>query len=144
MHRYAPNERVLLSEVRNTVVAMAAFVREYAAGFGGPGATAEPPVTTTATDPRTEGPPPTRKFTFPSALTILAVVTVAIWLLAFLVPAGVYDRNDDGAPVQGTYHRVDSGQSFVDRLNDLFLSPVNGLYGVQDAKTGVVGPGPGR
>ncbi|MFI5765454.1 M20/M25/M40 family metallo-hydrolase [Streptomyces sp. NPDC051563] len=31
---HAPNERVLLSEVRNTVVAMAAFVREYAADFG--------------------------------------------------------------------------------------------------------------
>lgn len=30
---HAPNERVLLSEVRNTVVAMAAFVREYAADF---------------------------------------------------------------------------------------------------------------
>ncbi|WP_405832855.1 MULTISPECIES: M20/M25/M40 family metallo-hydrolase [unclassified Streptomyces] len=30
---HAPNERVLLSEVRNTVVAMAAFVREYAADY---------------------------------------------------------------------------------------------------------------
>lgn len=38
---HAPNERVLFSELRNTVVAMAAFVREYAAGFGGSGATAE-------------------------------------------------------------------------------------------------------
>ncbi|MGW7072681.1 M20/M25/M40 family metallo-hydrolase [Streptomyces sp. NPDC054855] len=31
---HAPNERVLFSELRNTVVAMTAFVREYAAGFG--------------------------------------------------------------------------------------------------------------
>ncbi|WP_342787929.1 peptidase dimerization domain-containing protein [Streptomyces alboniger] len=30
---HAPNERVLLSELRNTVVALCAFVREYAAGF---------------------------------------------------------------------------------------------------------------
>ncbi|MFK0252499.1 M20/M25/M40 family metallo-hydrolase [Streptomyces sp. NPDC090445] len=30
---HAPNERVLLSELRNTVVAMAAFVREYAADY---------------------------------------------------------------------------------------------------------------
>ncbi|WP_329574344.1 M20/M25/M40 family metallo-hydrolase [Streptomyces sp. NBC_01361] len=30
---HAPNERVLLSELRSTVVAMCAFVREYAAGF---------------------------------------------------------------------------------------------------------------
>ncbi|MFE4858663.1 YfcC family protein [Streptomyces sp. NPDC056670] len=77
---------------------------------------------------------------FPSALTILAIVTVAVWILAFVIPSGAYDRNADGAPVEGTYHRVDSGRSFVDRLNDLFLSPVNGLYGVQDAKTGQVGP----
>ncbi|MEU4797263.1 YfcC family protein [Streptomyces sp. NPDC023327] len=81
-----------------------------------------------------------RKFTFPSALTVLAVVTVAVWLLAFLVPSGQYDRGDSGAPVQGTYHRVGSGQSFVDRLNDLFLSPVNGLYGIQDKKTSLVAP----
>lgn len=87
-----------------------------------------------------EEPPPARKFSFPSALTILALVTVAIWLLAFLVPAGQYDRNDSGAPVSGTYHRVEGTQSFTDRLNDLFLSPVNGLYGLQDPKTGEVGP----
>ncbi|WP_399924044.1 YfcC family protein [Streptomyces kanamyceticus] len=81
-----------------------------------------------------------RKFSFPSALTVLVVVTLAVWLLAFLVPSGQYDRNDSGAPVQGTYHRVDSGQSFVDRLNDLFLSPVNGLYGIQDERTALVAP----
>ncbi|MBO1335393.1 YfcC family protein [Streptomyces sp. VRA16 Mangrove soil] len=88
----------------------------------------------------TEQPPARRKFTFPSALTVLAVVTIGVWLLAFLIPSGQYDRNGDGAPVEGTYHRVPSGQSFVDRLNDLFLSPVNGLYGIQDPKTSLVGP----
>ncbi|MEU8959295.1 Na+/H+ antiporter NhaC family protein [Streptomyces sp. NPDC048518] len=87
-----------------------------------------------------EGPSGKRKFTFPSALTVLVVVTVAVWLLAFLIPSGQYDRDGSGAPVQGTYHRVDSGQSFVDRLNDLFLSPVNGLYGIQDEKTSLVAP----
>lgn len=97
-------------------------------------------MSTTATDPGTEEPRRKRKFTFPSALTILAIVTVAVWLLAFLIPSGAYDRNDKGAPVQGSYHRVDSGQTFVDRLNDLFLAPVNGLYGIQDEKSGVVGP----
>ncbi|MCX3064225.1 YfcC family protein [Streptomyces beihaiensis] len=83
---------------------------------------------------------PAKKFTFPSALTVLVVVTIAVWLLAFLIPAGQYDRNGNGAPVQGTYHRVPSGQSFVDRLNDLFLAPVNGLYGIQDPRTSLVGP----
>ncbi|MFZ3571201.1 YfcC family protein [Streptomyces sp. BH097] len=87
-----------------------------------------------------EQPPAKKKFTFPSALTVLAVVTIAIWLLAFLIPSGEYDRNGEGAPVEGTYQRVDSGQSFVDRLNDLFLAPVNGLYGIQDPKTALVSP----
>ncbi|MFB6674764.1 YfcC family protein [Streptomyces sp. NPDC056390] len=85
-------------------------------------------------------PQPKDKFTFPSALTVLVIVTIAVWVIAFLVPSGQYDRDDSGAPVQGTYHRVDSGQSFVDRLNDLFLSPVNGLYGIQDTKTSLVAP----
>ncbi|MEU5399893.1 YfcC family protein [Streptomyces sp. NPDC005963] len=93
-------------------------------------ASAEPP----------EGPGPKRRFVFPSALTVLAVVTIAVWALAFVIPPGAYDRNDEGAPIEGTYHRVDGGQSFVDRLNDLFLAPVNGLYGIQDQSTGVVGP----
>lgn len=97
-------------------------------------------MSTTARDPGTEEPQHKRKFTFPSALTILAIVTVAVWLLAFLIPSGAYDRNAEGAPVEGSYHRVASDQSFVDRLNDLFLAPVNGLYGIQDEKSGVVGP----
>ncbi|MFD9725464.1 YfcC family protein [Streptomyces sp. NPDC059072] len=92
------------------------------------------------TPPESEPPPPAKKFAFPSALTILAIVTVAVWLLAFLVPAGLYDRDADGSPVSGTYHRVAGTQSFTERLKDLFLSPVNGLYGIQDPKTGEVGP----
>lgn len=86
-------------------------------------------------------PPGKRGFVFPSALTVLAVVTIAVWALAFLIPPGEYRRNKSGAPIQGTYHRVASDRGIVHRLNDLFLSPVNGLYGVQDAKTGQVGPG---
>uniref|UniRef100_A0AAU2UVY3 YfcC family protein n=1 Tax=Streptomyces sp. NBC_00003 TaxID=2903608 RepID=A0AAU2UVY3_9ACTN len=111
--------------------------------------TAPPPAGSAGTDsgqpppePPFEEPSPHKSggFRFPSALTILAIVTVAVWILAFVIPSGAYDRNADGAPVEGTYHRVDNGQSFVDRLNDLFLSPVNGLYGIQDAKSGRVGP----
>ncbi|WJV49433.1 YfcC family protein [Streptomyces flavofungini] len=97
-------------------------------------------MSTTTTEPGTEEPAPKSRFTFPSALTVLAIVTVAVWLLAFLVPPGAYDRNDKGAPEQGSYHRVPDDQSFVDRLNDLFLAPVNGLYGVQDTESGQVGP----
>ncbi|WP_435885538.1 YfcC family protein [Streptomyces subrutilus] len=85
-------------------------------------------------------PAPGGRFRFPSALTVLALVTVAVWLLAFLVPAGQYDRDADGSPVSGTYHRVHAPQSLTERLRDLFLSPVNGLYGLRDPVTGEVGP----
>ncbi|MFG2831327.1 YfcC family protein [Streptomyces sp. NPDC048434] len=71
---------------------------------------------------------------------MLVVVTLAVWTVAFFIPSGTYDRTAAGSPVQGTYHRSPSGQSFLDRLSDLFLSPVNGLYGIRDAKTGQVGP----
>ncbi|MFE7134402.1 YfcC family protein [Streptomyces sp. NPDC057638] len=81
-----------------------------------------------------------RRFVFPSALTVLALVTVAVWAVAFLIPPGEYDRGPDGAPVQGTYHPVESGQGFTDRLRDLLLAPVNGLYGIRDPRTGTVGP----
>ncbi|MER6911923.1 YfcC family protein [Streptomyces sp. NPDC000594] len=87
--------------------------------------------------PGTEAGP---RFAFPSALTVLVLVTLAVWALAFLIPPGAYDRGPDGAPVEGTYHRVETGQSLTDRLGDLFLSPVNGLYGIRDQETGLVGP----
>ncbi|MFJ4773912.1 YfcC family protein [Streptomyces uncialis] len=83
---------------------------------------------------------PGRRFVFPSALTVLVLVTLGVWALAFLVPPGTYDRDEHGAPVQGTYHRVDTSQSLTDRLNDLFLAPVNGLYGILDPGSGQVGP----
>lgn len=83
---------------------------------------------------------PGRRFVFPSALTVLVLVTLGVWALAFLIPPGMYDRDEHGAPVQGTYHRVESSQSLTDRLNDLFLAPVNGLYGILDPVSGQVGP----
>ncbi|WP_067828178.1 YfcC family protein [Nocardia inohanensis] len=80
-----------------------------------------------------------KKRGFPSTYTILAGVTVAVWLLAFVIPPGVYEMDDKGHPIAGSYHRIDSAKSFVERLRDLFLAPINGLYGIQD-KTGQVGP----
>ena len=77
---------------------------------------------------------------FPSSLTILAGVTIVVWALAFVIPSGTYDQKADGTPIQGTYHHTPSPLSFHDRLNNLFLAPVNGLYGIKDAKTGQVGP----
>ncbi|MFJ3905847.1 YfcC family protein [Streptomyces sp. NPDC090025] len=93
--------------------------------------------------PPPEQPPvakPEKNFRFPSAFTILGIVTLGVWLLAFLIPPGAYKLDADGAPIPGSYHQVDSSASFLDRLSDLFLSPANGLYGVTGAE-GHTGPG---
>src|SRR5690606_25114009 len=81
-----------------------------------------------------------RAWRFPSALTVLALVTLAVWAAAFLIPPGAYERDGDGRPIAGSYQRVEDDRGFGERLSDLFLSPVNGLYGVQDERSGEVGP----
>ena len=87
-------------------------------------------------DPRSKG-----KFSFPSAFTVLFGVTVAVWVLAFIVPTGAYEVNPEtGGPIPGSYGAVDAGLSFGDRLMQLFLAPVNGLYGVQASDGGFIGP----
>ncbi|MDT0449561.1 YfcC family protein [Streptomyces hesseae] len=77
---------------------------------------------------------------FPSAFSVLVAVTVTVWGLTFVVPAGRYDTKD-GAPVPDTYHAVHLTTGFAGRLKDLFLSPVNGLYGVTNAGSGLTAPG---
>lgn len=86
-----------------------------------------------------EAPPEAKTKSFLSAYTVLAIVTVAVWLLAFIVPAGQYQRDENGSPVAGSYQQIPSPESFGDRVNDLFLSPVNGMYGIQDSE-GFVSP----
>lgn len=81
-----------------------------------------------------------RPVRFPSALTVLALVTLAVWALAFVVPAGEYKLDADGAPIAGTYTRVASSQSLRERVGDLFLAPVTGFYGIRDPETGHVAP----
>ncbi len=112
----------------------------------------EPPATTpdapVAPEPPPGTPPPappeepgtTGRWRFPSAFTVLAIVALAVWGLAFVIPSGLYDLDDGGAPIPGTYHEVASPQDFGERLNDLFLAPVNGLYGIQSTETGAVSP----
>ncbi len=77
---------------------------------------------------------------FPSAITVLFVVTLAVWLLAFIIPTGAYEMDEDGRPVPGSYERTDTDLGFWDRFMDLFMAPVNGLYGIESAETGFIGP----
>jgi uncharacterized ion transporter superfamily protein YfcC len=90
-----------------------------------------------AAEPEPE--PEKKGFQFPSTLTVLVIVTFLVWLAAFLIPAGTYERVD-GVPVPGSYEQVDSPQGLNERVEDFFLAPVNGLYGLQDPETGFVRP----
>jgi uncharacterized ion transporter superfamily protein YfcC len=81
-----------------------------------------------------------KSFRFPSAFTVLFGVTLAVWLLAFIVPTGTYQTDaDSGRPIPGSYEATDAGLSFGDRLMELFLAPINGLYGVINPD-GYIGP----
>ncbi len=82
---------------------------------------------------------PERRFRFPSAFTVLFGVTLSVWLLAFLIPTGQYALDDAGRPIPGSYESIDAGLSFTDRLYELFMSPVHGLYGVMSSETGYIG-----
>jgi uncharacterized ion transporter superfamily protein YfcC len=81
------------------------------------------------------------RWRFPSAFTVLFGVTVAVWALAFIVPSGIYQTDtESGRPIPGSYARAGSGLSFVDRLHDLFMAPVNGLLGTKSTETGAISP----
>jgi uncharacterized ion transporter superfamily protein YfcC len=81
--------------------------------------------TSTTTQPR-------QRFTLPSAYTILFALIVLMALATWIIPAGVYQLDKDGAPIPGTYHSVDSQPARV--LVDSLTAPINGLYGIEDAK----------
>jgi len=82
--------------------------------------------------------PVRRKLQFPSAVTTLAIVTVIVWVAALFLPAGAYRHAPDGSPMPGTYHQVPSPLSFPESVQQLLLSPVNGLFGLRNLDTGFV------
>jgi uncharacterized ion transporter superfamily protein YfcC len=71
---------------------------------------------------------------------VLVIVLFAVWLLTFVIPAGRYDVSDEGTPIPGTYKEIPAPLDFGDRVKDLLLAPINGLYGIQDSETGFVDP----
>jgi uncharacterized ion transporter superfamily protein YfcC len=70
------------------------------------------------------------RFTLPSAYTILFALIVLMAIATWLVPAGVYDLDEEGAPVPGTYHEVEANPQRI--LIDSITAPINGLYGIED------------
>ncbi|HET9138298.1 YfcC family protein [Actinophytocola sp.] len=71
-----------------------------------------------------------RRFTLPSAYTILFALIVLMAIATWLIPAGDYDTDDAGSPVPGTYHEVDPSPQRI--VVDSLTAPINGLYGIED------------
>lgn len=71
-----------------------------------------------------------RGLQFPGAVTTLAIVTVLVWAAALFIPAGVYQTDEDGSPIPGTFEQVPSPLSFGEKVQQLILAPINGIYGL--------------
>jgi uncharacterized ion transporter superfamily protein YfcC len=71
-----------------------------------------------------------RQFTLPSAYTILFALIVLMAIATWLIPAGVYKLDKEGAPIPGTYHTVKSNPQRI--LIDSLTAPINGLYGIEN------------
>jgi uncharacterized ion transporter superfamily protein YfcC len=54
------------------------------------------------------------------------VVAAATWI----VPAGSYDYDEDGAPIPDTYHTVPANPQKL--LQSALKGPINGMYGIED------------
>jgi uncharacterized ion transporter superfamily protein YfcC len=91
----------------------------------------------------------TSRFKFPTALTVLALVLAVVWLASFVIPSGVYDLDDEGSPIPGTYHGLPSCASAAEdvlcadkglreQFSKLWDAPPSGLYGIENAN-GLVG-----
>jgi uncharacterized ion transporter superfamily protein YfcC len=104
---------------------------------------------TTATDTREEGTAgkPKRRFKFPTAFTVLFFVLVLVWILTFIIKPGTYSyvscEGGPPKPIPGTFENFNQSLSFQERLYDLWLSPVNGLYGIRTPAEPVTNPGSG-
>src|SRR6476619_3253900 len=73
-----------------------------------------------------------RRFTLPSAYTILFVLIVVAALATWVIPAGTYELNGAGEPKPGTYQEVTAKHSKI--LVDSLTAPINGLYGIENSK----------
>ncbi|WP_027346789.1 YfcC family protein [Hamadaea tsunoensis] len=87
---------------------------------------------TTSTAKPSGAKPGGSRFTLPSAYTILFGLIVIMAIATWIIPAGTYDLDKTGNPVPGTYHEVASSPQRI--IVDSLLAPINGLYGIEDAK----------
>jgi uncharacterized ion transporter superfamily protein YfcC len=68
-------------------------------------------------------------FKFPTAYTVLFILLILVVIATWIIPAGQYDKNEDGEPIPGTYHQVEQNPQKI--IADGLLAPVNGMYGLE-------------
>jgi len=77
---------------------------------------------------------------FPNPLTILASVLFLVWIAAFFIPSGKFALDATGSPIAGSYQQLPSPLTPGEKVRELLLAPVNGLFGIQNPETGMVSP----
>jgi uncharacterized ion transporter superfamily protein YfcC len=85
-----------------------------------------------------EARPPRSGSRFPGAVATLAIVTVLVWVAALFIPSGRYQVDADGSPIPGTYERTASPLTVPEKLRQLVLAPVNGIYGLRNPESGFI------
>ncbi len=73
-----------------------------------------------------------KRFTLPSAYTILFALIVLAAIATWIIPAGMYKLNKAGEPKPGTYHEVAANPQRI--LIDSIEAPLNGLFGIENKK----------
>ncbi len=68
-------------------------------------------------------------FKFPTAYTVLFILLILVVIATWFIPAGQYEKNEDGEPIPGSYHQVEQNPQRI--IADGLLAPVNGMYGIE-------------
>ena len=68
-------------------------------------------------------------FKFPTAYTVLFLLLILVVIATWIIPAGQYDKNEDGEPIPGSYHQVEQNPQKI--IADGLMAPVNGMYGLE-------------
>ena len=82
--------------------------------------------------------PSRSRWRFPGAVTTLAIVTLLVWIAAIFIPPGQYQRDADGSPIPGTFEQIESSLTAGERIEQLLLAPVNGVYGLLSPERRIV------
>ncbi len=68
-------------------------------------------------------------FKFPTAYTVLFILLILVVIATWFIPAGLYEKNEDGEPIPGSYHEVEQNPQKI--IADGLMAPVNGMYGIE-------------